>query len=282
MDSQTIMTGVMGNPIRQSLSPDMHNAVYKELGLNYASAAFAVTKENLRQAVEGIRALSFRGVNVTIPHKVAIMEYLDEIDEEASDIGAINTIVNENGKLIGYNTDGRGFVQSLLDEALCTVAEKRVLILGAGGAARAVGISLARRGASQIVVANRSVDKAAELARHISNHVPSQAISLGKLEGMDLKEIDIVINTTSIGMVPEINEMPISDKQLHSGLLVSDLIYNPIQTKLLHAAEAKGAKAHNGVGMFVQQGALALELWTGHKPPVDLMRGIVLQRLMNK
>lgn len=282
MNSQTRMTGVFGYPIHQSLSPDMHNAAYKEMGLNYASAAFSVSPETLKQAVEGIRALSFRGVNVTIPHKVAIMEYLDEIDEEALDIGAINTIVNDNGKLIGYNTDGRGFVQSLLEEAEISVAEKRVLVLGAGGAARAVGISLARRGVSHMVVANRSVDKAAELARHISKHVSCRALSLGDLDKIDLKEIDLVINTTSIGMVPQINEMPISDEQLHSGLLVSDLIYNPIKTKLLHAAEAKGAKIHNGVGMFVHQGALALELWTGQKPPVGLMRSIVLERLKNK
>lgn len=282
MDSQTIMTGVFGNPIRQSLTPVMHNAAYKQLGLNYASAAFAVSQDNLRQAVEGIRALSFRGVNVTIPHKVAIMEYLDEIDEEALDIGAINTVVNDNGKLIGYNTDGRGFIQSLLEESQISVEEKRVLVLGAGGAARAVGISLARRGVSHMVIANRSVDKAEVLARHISNHVPCKAMSLGDLERIDLKEIDLVINTTSIGMVPQIDEMPISEKQLHSGLLVSDLIYNPIQTKLLLAAEAKGAKIHNGVGMFVHQGALAFELWTGHRPPMDLMRSIVLQRLMNK
>lgn len=282
MDSQTIMTGVIGNPIRQSLSPDMHNAVYKKLGLNYASAAFAVTQENLKQAVEGIRALSFRGVNVTIPHKVAIMEYLDEIDEEALDIGAINTIVNDNGKLIGYNTDGRGFIQSLLEEAQVSVADKRVLVLGAGGAARAVGISLARRGVSHIVLANRSMEKAEDLARHISNHVPCQAMSLGDLDLINMKDIDLVINTTSIGMVPNIHDMPISEKQLHSELIVSDLIYNPIKTKLLLAAETKGAKIHNGVGMFVHQGALALKLWTGHKPPVDLMRSIVLQRLMSK
>lgn len=281
MDNQTVLTGLFGNPVAQSMSPDMHNAAFHKLGLNFAYMAFAIEQSGLRSAVEAIRALSMRGVNVTIPHKVAVMEFLDEIDAEALAIGAVNTIVNEDGKLIGYNTDGRGFVRSLIEETGVPLTGKRVLILGAGGAARAVGVSLAKEGIQQIIVANRSRERAQELSDHLSRFVPSSsAISLSDCE--DLQAVDIVINTTSVGMYPEINHSPIPKELLRPHLLISDLIYNPYQTKLLSEGLEIGAKIHNGLGMFVHQGALAFEMWTGQPAPVDVMKRVVEQRLANK
>lgn len=280
MDNQTVLTGLFGNPVGQSMSPNMHNAAFSKLKLNFAYMAFAVDKNQLIHAVEAVRALSMRGVNVTIPHKVAIMEFLDEIDREALDIGAVNTIVNNNGKLTGYNTDGKGFVRSLVEETGVSLTGKRILILGAGGAARAVGVSLAREGVQQITVANRSIEKARELSEHLSQFVPSVSVTLN--EHRDLQQVDIVINTTSVGMYPEMDNTPIPKEILHSNLLISDLIYNPFQTKLLKEGQEVGAAIHNGLGMFVHQGALAFELWTGHSAPIELMRSTVEQRLTSK
>lgn len=280
MNQQTVLTGLFGFPVGQSMSPDMHNAAFRQLGLNFAYLAFAVEPSRLRSAVEAIRALSMRGVNVTIPHKVAVMDYLDDIDGEALDIGAVNTIVNEDGKLIGYNTDGPGYVRSLLEETGVTLAEQRVLLLGAGGAARAVGVSLARKGAKNMKVANRSLDKAENLAQVLGKHVPADVVewsdeSLARAVG----EADLIINTTSVGMVPNVDESPIRKEWLRPDALVSDLIYNPRYTKLLKDAEQIGANVHPGLGMFIHQGALAFELWTGQKAPASLMREIVEQKL---
>lgn len=281
MDNQTVLTGLFGLPVGHSLSPDMHNAAFRELGLNFAYMAFAIEKDQLRAAVEGIRAMSIRGVNVTIPHKVRVMEFLDEIDPEALSIGAVNTIVNDKGKLIGYNTDGRGYVRSLVEETGIKLKDKKVLLVGAGGAARAVGVSLALEGIKQITVANRSIEKAAELCDVLTQNVGT-AVPIPLDEIKDLKEVDIIINTTSVGMYPEIDDIPIPKEVLHTELLVSDLIYNPFQTKLLKEGQKIGSKTHNGLGMFVHQGALAFELWTGHQAPSDLMRSIVEHRLSVK
>ncbi|RXT14787.1 shikimate dehydrogenase [Ammoniphilus sp. CFH 90114] len=282
MNNQTVMTGLFGNPVSQSMSPDMHNAAFKYLELNYAYAAFAISKENLPEAVRGIRALGFRGINVTIPHKVEVMKYLDEIDDEAREIGAVNTIVNQDGRLIGYNTDGQGFVLSLLEETGVQLKGKRVLMIGAGGAARAVAVSLARHGVQQIVVANRSQEKAEELAAHLKKHTDASAIQLNDLNAQQFAETDLLINTTSIGMYPEVDVLPIPGEYLHKGLLVSDLIYNPLETKLLKEAKMIGAKTHNGMGMFIQQGALAFALWTQCDAPIDVMKETVLKKLKSK
>lgn len=282
MDNQTIMTGLFGYPVGQSMSPNMHNAAFQTLSLNYAYAAFPIRPGQLQEAVHGIRALGFRGVNVTIPHKVEIMRYLDEIDDEAREIGAVNTVVNRDGVLVGYNTDGPGFVRSLLEETQVNLSGKRVLILGAGGAARAVAVSLARNGVQHITIANRSRDKAVDLASHVKIHTDVEAIELDQVDARRLEDIDLLINTTSIGMYPELDGLPISSEYLHSGLLVSDLIYNPLETRLLREARQIGASTHNGMGMFIHQGALAFQLWTGCDAPLDVMKRTVLERLCNK
>lgn len=279
MDSKTLFTGVFGFPVGHSMSPLMHNTAFAALELNYTYGAFEVEKGALKKAVEGIRALGFRGVNVTIPHKVEVMDYLDEIDEEARQIGAVNTIVNENGTLIGYNTDGQGYVRSLTEEWNTPLKGKKVVILGAGGAARGVAVSLAKSGVAEIIVANRSFDKAHELATHLSQWVGSRGVALEHLDQTKPLDADLLINTTSVGMSPHVAHIPISPAVLHDQLMVSDLIYNPLYTELLTQAQQAGARVHNGLGMFIHQGALAFERWTGQAAPVSLMKEAVLQFL---
>jgi shikimate dehydrogenase len=273
--------GVIGDPIAQSMSPDMHNSIFKALGLEATYKAFHVTPERLRSAIEGVRGLGLGGLNVTIPHKISVMNYLDEIDPLASRIGAVNTIVNENGKLIGYNTDGIGFVTSLkevLQEK--SLKTSSILLIGAGGAARAIYFSLLEEGVQQINLANRTVEN----ARTIIDGQPSSiSKAMGLLEAeRELHTYDIIINTTSIGMYPNQDDIPLSLENINSSTIVSDIIYNPLETKWLQEAKEKGAITQNGVGMFVFQGALAFEKWTGIYPDIDIMRNVILTKLGGK
>ncbi|MBA7641813.1 Shikimate dehydrogenase (NADP(+)) [subsurface metagenome] len=271
----TRVCGVIGDPIEHTMSPVMHNAVFKELGMDYLYVAFWVKKEELGEAIRGMRALSIRGLNVTIPHKVDVIPFLDELDPLAERIGAVNTIVNDAGVLKGYNTDATGFLQALLEREV-EPKGKNVVILGAGGASRAISFILAQRGAN-LVILNRllELDWAEELARQISQ-VFEKEIEALKLDEENLttvlREADILVNATSVGMSPNINETPVPAKLLNSGLVVFDIVYNPIKTKLLREAEAVGAKTIGGLNMLAWQGALAFEQFTGQKAPVDLMR----------
>jgi len=281
MDSRTIMTGLFGHPVGHSLSPIMHNRAFDVCGLNYRYAAFDVLPEQIGQAVAAIRALGFRGVNVTIPHKVAVMPYLDEIDEEARIIGAVNTIVNENGRLIGYNTDGRGYVRSLIEETGIDLAAQKVLMLGAGGAARGVAVALLLQGVPDLIIANRSEDKAQSLVQDLQEAIPGK-----KVTGISLNEVPeaikdrtLLVQTTSIGMYPHVSESPLDKKYLHKNLLISDLIYNPLKTRILKDGEEIGCPTHSGVGMFIYQGALSFEYWTHQKAPVNEMRKVVMSKL---
>ncbi|MDQ0877002.1 shikimate dehydrogenase [Paenibacillus sp. V4I3] len=278
IDSHTILYGVFGDPIRHSRSPIMLNRAFQEAGINAVYAAFHVRPEELGYAVRGIRALGYRGINVTIPHKVEVMQYLDEIDEGARIVGAVNTIVNESGKLIGYNTDGIGYVRSLKEETGIDLKGKSVLLLGAGGAARGVAYALAKEGAGRIYIANRTKERALELAETISAY--TEAIGLGMDElGHVVDEVQFVLNTTSAGMHPHVEELPLPLELLRSHHLVSDLIYNPRITRFLREAEARGARIHGGLGMFIYQGAFAFEYWTGTPAPVAAMRQVVEQSL---
>jgi shikimate dehydrogenase len=284
MNSQTIMTGLFGHPVGHSLSPLMHNRAFETCRLNYRYAAFDVAPGQVREAVAAIRALGMRGVNVTIPHKVAVMEYLDEIDREALFIGAVNTIVNEDGKLIGYNTDGRGYVRSLVEETNVDLPSQSAVLLGAGGAARGVAVALLMAGLSSLTIANRTVDKAEQLAEQIQNVHPDARIRVIPLADVPavLQESTLLVQTTSIGMHPQVDASPVEAEALHGGLLVSDLIYNPLNTKLLQEAKAKGARIHQGVGMFIYQGALSFEYWTGQPAPVEAMREVVMRALSGR
>lgn len=278
INSHTIMYGVLGDPIRHSRSPIMLGRAFREAGINAAYAAFHVAPQDLGAAVQGIRALGLGGVNVTIPHKIEVMQYLDLVDEGARIAGAVNTIVNEGGRLIGYNTDGIGYVRSLKSETGVSLAGARVLMLGAGGAARGVAYALAREGAERIYIANRTLERAVELADLIGEYTSAVGLRTADI-GDIMQEVTIVVNTTSVGMSPNIDETPFPAELLHDRLVVSDLIYNPRVTKLLHDAESIGAIAHSGLGMFIYQGAYAFELWTGQPAPIEAMREVVLESL---
>jgi shikimate dehydrogenase len=278
IDSHTILYGVFGDPIRHSRSPIMLNRAFQEADMNAVYAAFHVRPDELGDAVRGIRALGYRGINVTIPHKVEVMQYLDVIDEGARVVGAVNTIVNEDGKLIGYNTDGIGYVRSLKEETGIDLLGKNVLVLGAGGAARGVAYALAKEGAGCIYIANRTKERALELADTISAFTKTIGLGLDEISNV-VDEVAFVLNTTSAGMHPHTDELPMPVELLREHHLVSDLIYNPRITRFLREAEALGARIHGGLGMFIYQGAYAFEYWTGKPAPVAAMRQVVEQSL---
>jgi shikimate dehydrogenase len=280
--SQTRLLGLIGDPVAHSLSPAMHNAALAELGLDYAYLAFRVAREDLAAAVASVRALGLPGLNVTIPHKVAVMPLLDEIDSLAADIGAVNTIVNRDGRLKGYNTDAGGFLQAL-QEAGATARGKRVALLGAGGAARAVAFAVADM-AAELTILNRAceLDWAQDLARHL-NETASREVKALVMDEANLTsvidEADILINATSVGMSPHIDATPVPQSLLRPGLTVFDIVYNPPETRLLREAAAAGCRTIGGLAMLVAQGALSFELWTGLKPDSQLMRQTALQAL---
>ncbi|MGX9707356.1 shikimate dehydrogenase [Laceyella tengchongensis] len=281
IDSHTGLLGLLGDPVSHSKSPVMMNAALAELKAPYAYLAFRVSPSALEEAVRGLRALDVKGWNVTIPHKVAIMEHLDGLDETAREIGAVNTVVKREGKWIGYNTDGAGYLRSLQEQVSFEPAEQRVVLLGAGGAARAVGYALAAAGVSSITVANRTVAKAEELAQHLSRYTQTKAVAVNDCR-QEIEATTLIVNTTSVGMVPRTEEMPIPGEWLNAHHLVSDLVYHPRMTALLRAAKAKGATIHTGEGMLLHQAALALELWLGKKAPVEVMRKVLEASLAGK
>ncbi|MDD5604693.1 MAG: shikimate dehydrogenase [Dehalococcoidales bacterium] len=273
---------LLGDPIEQSLSPDMHNAAFRDKGLNYIYIASRVKPSSLAEAIEGSRALGIHGLNITIPHKVSVMALLDEIDEASEQIGAVNTVVNTNGVLKGYNTDAAGFTKALAGKNVDAYG-KQAVVLGAGGASMAVSYALVKAGAS-VTIMNRlaHLDGASRLANKLGSisHNPVQAMSLSpqNLEKC-LETAEILINATSVGMHPGKNRTLVPEHLLRPEMIVFDLIYNPLQTKLLADAARAGAQTINGLEMLVWQGALAFELWTGLAPPVGIMRAEALKAL---
>ena len=282
ISGKTKLCGLIGDPVEHTMSPVMHNAAFREMGLDYLYVPFRVKQEELAKAMAGMRALNIRGLNVTIPHKVAVIQFLDGLDPLAEKIGAVNTIVNDDGVLTGYNTDGAGFLQALLERRI-EPKGKNIVILGAGGAARAISFFLAGRGA-HLVILNRllELDWAKELASQISQtftkEVEALELNRQNLAGA-LGKADILVNATSVGMTPNIDETPVTSDLLKPELIVFDIVYNPIKTRLLRETEAAGAKTISGIDMLVWQGALAFEKWTGLKAPVELMRKEVVKVL---
>lgn len=272
------LTGLFGHPVGHSRSPHMHNAAFRAKGIPYVYVAFDIQPGRIGTAVESIRSLGMRGVNVTIPYKVEVVPYLDRITPEAEMIGAVNTIVYENGELIGHNTDGTGYVRSLLEETGISLPETDVLVLGAGGAARAVVTALALHGAKGIFVANRTREKGDQLTERISKLCTSRSLSMEEIPKL-VEQVQLVVNTTSLGMHPATQEVPIDPAWLQKGQVVSDLIYNPRETRLLREAKQRGATVHGGLGMFIYQGAEAFTLWTGLEAPIDIMRQTVEELL---
>jgi len=282
ISGQTRLCGLIGDPVEHSVSPVMHNAAFSKLGLDYLYLPFRVKSEDLGKAIDGMRALNVRGLNVTIPHKVAVMRFLDKLDPLAEKIGAVNTIVNDEGVLAGYNTDAAGFLQALLERGI-EPAGKRVVVLGAGGASRAISFILADRGAD-LVILNRRLewDWAEELAGRLSHFFSKkvEALELNRENlGRVLEKADILVNATSVGMSPNANETPLPADLLRPGLVVSDIVYNPIETRLLKEARAGGARTIGGIDMLVWQGAIAFEKWTSWKAPVELMKREAIKAL---
>ncbi|MBA7606681.1 Shikimate dehydrogenase (NADP(+)) [subsurface metagenome] len=282
ISGKTKICGLIGDPVEHSMSPAMHNAAFRETGLDYIYVPCRVKSEDLGKAIEGMKALNIKGLNVTIPHKVAILNLLDKLDPLAEKIGAVNTIVNDDGVLTGYNTDATGFLQPLLERGI-EPKYKNIAILGAGGASRAVSFILADSGAN-LVILNRleEIDWAEGLASRISQifDIKVEALELTRenLTGV-LMEVDILVNATSVGMSPAIDNTPVTTDLLRPGLLVYDIVYNPVKTKLLTEAEAAGAETIGGIDMLVWQGALAFEKWTGLKAPVKLMKDEAIKLL---
>ncbi|MDM5293826.1 shikimate dehydrogenase [Peribacillus simplex] len=270
--------GVMGDPIAHSMSPDIHNDAFEKENIEAVYHHFHVTKEGLNDAVKGMKALGIEGFNITIPHKTSIIPFLDEVDELALAIGAVNTVVNKNGRFIGYNTDGKGFFKSLCDEISGDIKAKKTLVIGAGGAARAIYFTLVKEGVKQVDIANRTKERAAQLVSDCPYDKVSKALSIIEAEE-SLSQYDLIIQTTSSGMSPELDHSPLKVDQLKTGAIVSDIIYNPLQTKLLLEAREKGAETQNGLGMFINQAALAFEIWTGVMPDTARMTEIVLNKL---
>ncbi|MXQ53513.1 shikimate dehydrogenase [Shimazuella alba] len=266
--------GLLGYPVTHSKSPQILNEVCRILGIPATYMAYSVCPDHLKEAVNGMRVLNFIGFNVTIPHKVAIIPYLDELDETAEEIGAVNTVLNKDGKLIGYNTDGVGYLRSLQEETAFSLKNKIVTILGAGGAARAVSITLAKAGAAKVFIANRTQSKAEELANVLGTFTSASAVALLQAHEK-IAESHLLVNTTSIGMSPHTEVMPVPADYLHPKLLVSDLIYRPEETKLLLSAKQIGARTHGGLGMLLHQAAVAVEHWFNETAPILQMRAIL-------
>lgn len=264
---------LVGDPVEGSLSPVIFNTAFRSLNINAVYVATRVPSGILPSFIAGIRQAGIRGFNVTIPHKVAVIDLLDSLDKSAQEVEAVNTVVNRRGKLVGYNTDGLGALMAL-EEEIGQIRGKKVVLLGAGGAARAIAFSLVKAGC-ELTIANRTLSKAEALAGIIERKLGKRVrvTPLGRRElRKEISEADILINTTSVGMLPNVEETLVSADLLHPDLVVNDIVYKPLKTKLLREAEKAGAKTISGLGMLINQAALAFKIWTGRPAPVEDMR----------
>ena len=274
----TRLTGVFGHPVSHSQSPAMHNAAFAQMGLDYIYVPFDVHPDNLEAAVAGIRALNMVGVNVTIPHKERVIPFLDWVSEDARNIQSVNTIHCLEGALRGYSTDGEGFINAL-EASGKNPAGSKAVILGAGGSARATAHALFTHGA-EVTVVNRTFSRAVELASMLSAIRPIALDSRDAVEAV--QKADLLVNCTSVGMYPKVDEQPVPFEWLHEKLFVFDQVYNPLETRLLKAARSAGCRTANGVKMLVFQGAISFEIWTGHAPPIEVMESAVLAGLHSR
>lgn len=277
--ARTTIVGLIGWPVGHSVSPRMHNAAFSALSLDWRYLPFPVDPDpdsRIGQAVLGLRALGLRGANVTVPHKQAVMPHLDRLTPAAQGIGAVNTILaDDDGTLVGDNTDARGFIADLRDHDVDPLGVK-ALILGAGGSARAIAYGLAEAGATSVTVVNRTVSRAERLVQTMLDQFPSctwrTGVSLENV-GTCASGADLIVNCTSLGMEPDVTGMPWDENlPIRPNQTVYDLVYNPVQTRLIEHALDGGALAISGKGMLVWQGAFAFESWTGHPAPIDVMK----------
>jgi shikimate dehydrogenase len=277
---------LIGDPVSHSASSSMHNAAFSALNIPAVYLILKVVSLNLKEAIKGIKALNIKGVNVTIPHKETCIEFLDHIDKQTKQIQAVNTILNEEGKLTGFNTDSDGFVDSLIKNARISPKGKKIFIMGAGGAARAVSFGLCKNKAEHITLVDIQREKARKLKSSLDKYYPQCKISTisyrdnDKLR-KDIESSSIFINATGVGLKSD-DPIVINPDFLHKGLLVCDLIYNPPLTKLLKTAKDKGIKTLNGEGMLLYQGIRSFQIWTKKQPPEDIMKKALQAFLKNK
>lgn len=267
---KTKVMGVIGHPIEHSMSPPMHNNACRELGLDYVYVAFHVLPEDIESLIKSAKTLDIQGLNVTIPHKTSVIPYLDEIDETARRIGAVNTIQFRDKIAKGYNTDGIGAVRSIQEHT--TLKDKNVLIIGAGGASRAISFTLVDENIQSLIIANRSEDNAQKLIDNLRNETNFENITYSEIGSVDevIKDVDIIINTTPIGMYPNhMAEPPISTGEISKKHVVMDIIYNPRETQLLRKARENGAKTVNGTSMLINQGIVSFEIFTDKTPSYE-------------
>jgi shikimate dehydrogenase len=277
---KTSVFGIIGDPVEHTLSPGMHNAAFEKLGLDHIYVPFHVKAEELEDAINGSYALGIKGLNVTIPHKTEVIKYLDYLDIAAGLIGAVNTIeFGENGA-VGHNTDGIGAVRAI--EEVNSVKNKKVMILGAGGAARAISFQILLSGADSLVISNRTIEKASDLRNDLVEKLEPdvKVTDLGDELEKELKDTDILVNTTPIGMYPNISQKPlVTADMMHEGLIVNDIVYNPLKTGLIVEAEKAGAETISGVKMLMYQGVEAFKIWTGIEPPIEVFQSALMNEM---
>ncbi len=282
LTGHTRIVGVIGWPIEHSVSPPMHNAAFRALGLDWCYVPFPVRPEHVREALMGARALGLKGLNATIPHKQALLSLMDDLTPEARAIGAVNTVILRDERMIGHNTDAAGFLRALR-EAGFTPEGRFALVLGAGGAARAVVYALCSVGA-QVVILNRTVSRARALADAFSQMIPNAHLAADALDQETLarvcRQAQLIVNTTPLGMWPQVDASPWPEEiAFPQQAFLFDLIYNPRETRLMRQARAVGAEAVDGLGMLVHQGAEAFYLWSGVQPPTEVMYAACLKAL---
>lgn len=282
INGHTKQLGIIGTPVEHSFSPKMHNFIADMLNMNYVYSAWEVKEENLKNAINGIRALGIKGINVTAPHKKAVMEYLDVIDEKAKMLGSVNTVVNRDGVLYGYNTDADGFCAALAGEGI-ELADKNILIIGAGGVVKPTVTRIVTDKPKKITIVNRTKSKAVELAKAVEEKTGFKIET--EIKTLDF---DIVINTTSAGMAPQTDALPIDAIEelgnldfVNADTAVVDMIYNPEETLFLKECKKRGAKTVNGLGMLIHQGLIAYELFTGETLPEN-MAELVKREVFNR
>ncbi len=280
INGSTVLVGVIGNPVKHSLSPVILNAAFREAKINWVYTAFETPEEKLADAIGGIRALGIAGLSVTMPHKAKVCSLLDEISDSAQSLGAVNCIVNDAGNLKGHNTDGDGFLDAVKHDAGLDVAGKKVLVIGSGGSARSIIYSLGKAEAREIAVINRTKNKALdalEMAGSVGRYVEENEIS------KVVSEVDLVINATPVGMsdTEGTSSFPLEPNLLTKGQLAVDLIYHPISTPWMEALREREVEVHGGLSMLIFQAAKAFKLWTGKDAPVEAMRKAALDEIEN-
>ncbi len=283
----TKFVGLIGNKLKHSISPQFQQAAFDYLGLDIRYEVWETAKDELPNVVEGLRDASRLGANVTIPHKEAVLPLLDKVDQLARRIGAVNTIVKKDGKLVGYNTDASGFIRALEEDGGFVPRGKRGVLIGAGGAARAVGFALVDAGARSLIILNRSIERGRELAWDLKWNLKAsdtEVIALSWKDGRTLtalSECDLLVNCTSVGMKDSASEgrSPLVIGLIPKRALVYDVVYNPLETPLIAAAKKAGARTLCGLPMLVYQGAVSFELWTGKAAPIDIMMRVAKRAL---